>query len=317
MLHLNKIDSTNKLEQHDDIFDLKSLIQKITSSFEYLKTQNKNTLQVEYKGDVPSLIKGNSTQLSQILMNLIGNACKFTENGKIIVLINSTIIENTCSIEFSVCDTGQGIALHKMKQIFEEFAQGESKNITYQGTGLGLSIVKRLLNAAGSKIHVESYLGEGSTFSFKMTYKLINHDLPYETKTIAKVYNPNDLKGKHILIVEDNKINQMVTRKILEKKEVICDVAANGEEAISKAKSSDYDLILMDIHMPVMNGIKATKEIRKFSHLPILALTAVELDEMREKIYASGMNDIIVKPYDTYDFQQSILRTMECCVIEN
>lgn len=317
VLHLNKIDSTNKLEQHDDIFDLKSLIQKITSSFEYLKTQNKNTLQVVYKGDIPPLIKGNSTQLSQILMNLIGNACKFTENGKIIVLINSKVIENSCSIEFSIRDTGQGIPSHKIKQIFEEFAQGESKNITYQGTGLGLSIVKRLLTAAGSKIHVESYLGKGSTFSFKMSYKLINHNLPYETKTIAKVYNPNDLKGKYILVVEDNKINQIVTKQILEKKEVICDIAENGQEAINKAKSATYDLILMDIHMPVMNGIKATKEIRKFSQVPILALTAVELDEMREKIYASGMNDIIVKPYDTHDFQQSILRAMECCGIDN
>ncbi|PRP68142.1 ATP-binding protein [Nonlabens agnitus] len=311
VLHLNKIDSQNRLENHGDVFNLVDLIDNITSSFEYLRVQNNNELEVEYAQQPPHLVKGNSTVLSQILMNLIGNACKFTENGRILVRIASNATkDNDCDIKFSVQDTGPGIAPDKVKQIFEEFAQGESKNITFQGTGLGLSIVKRLLRASGSEIHVESALGKGSTFSFSMTYEVIEQESAKKLNIPLKVYDVSELKDKKILIVEDNQINQMVTKKILEKFEVQCDIAGNGKIAVEKVRDNSYDLVLMDIHMPVMNGIESTKEIRKFSKVPILALTAVELEEMREQIYNSGMNDIIVKPYDVKHFQQAILRSM-------
>lgn len=304
VLHLNKIDSTKKMENNDEVFNISDLLKKITSSFEYLRTQNNNDIDVKYLGDIPRLVKGNSTELSQILMNLIGNACKFTENGKIVIILDAQTSNNQCAIEFSIKDTGSGIEPHKIQQIFEEFAQGESKNITYQGTGLGLSIVKKLLHAAGSEIKVESHIGKGSTFSFIMTYDVIeSNSIP-----VARTFEVKDLRNKNILIVEDNRVNQMVTKKILEKYGVNCSIAENGKEAVEMVTINTYDLVLMDVNMPIMDGIEATEKIREFSQVPILALTAVELEEMREKIYASGMNDIIVKPYDISNFQQSILR---------
>ncbi len=311
VLHLNKIDSSQKLDKEDDIFNVKELVENIISSFEYIRIQNDNTIETLYDVQLPHLIKGNSTQLSQILMNLVGNACKFTENGNIKVELKSTTIGDQCKIEFSVADTGQGIAQNKINQIFEEFAQGESKNNTYQGTGLGLSIVKKLLHAAGSEIKVESEVGKGSKFSFLMTYEVVQEKITIQKEQIKKIYSPKSLNGARILVVEDNKINQMVTRKILEKDGVICDMADNGKISVEKVKDHCYDLILMDVNMPVMDGIEATRAIRKFNSVPVVALTAVELEEMREKIYASGMNDIIVKPYDVKQFQQSILHNIE------
>ncbi|WP_041495166.1 response regulator [Nonlabens marinus] len=311
VLHLNKIDSSQKLDKEDDVFNVNELLDNIISSFEYIRIQNDNTIETVYDVQLPHLIKGNSTQLSQILMNLVGNACKFTENGKIRVELKAITTGNTSTIEFSVADTGHGIAKNKIKHIFEEFAQGESKNNTYQGTGLGLSIVKKLLHAAGSKIKVESELGKGSKFSFQMTYEVVQEKVTLKKQHVKNIYSPKLLNGARILIVEDNKINQMVTRKILEKDGVICEVAENGKVAIDKVKEQCYDLVLMDVNMPVMDGIEATQEIRKFNAVPIVALTAVELEEMREKIYSSGMDDIIVKPYDVKQFQQSILHNIE------
>jgi len=310
VLHLNKIDSSQKLDKNDDVFNVVELLENITSSFEYIRIQNNNKIETKYDNHLPHSIKGNSTQLSQILMNLIGNACKFTENGTITIALNSVLEEDRCTIEFSVADTGQGVAKNKIQQIFEEFAQGESKNDTYQGTGLGLSIVKRLLHTAGSEIKVESEVGKGSKFSFQMSYEVIQlHAVTQEN--LKTVYDPKSLAGIKILVAEDNRINQMVTRKILEKDQIICDIAENGQIALEKTKAHPYDLILMDVNMPVMDGIEATIAIRKFSNIPIVALTAVELEEMREKIYASGMNDIIVKPYDINNFQQIILHNIE------
>ncbi len=313
VLQLNKIDSSKGLENNEEVFNVAKLIENITSSFEYIRIQNNNIVEIACDRKLPHLIKGNSTQLSQIMMNLIGNACKFTENGKIRVGARSAIKDNVVTIEFSIADTGQGIAPNKIQQIFEEFAQGESKNLTYQGTGLGLSIVKKLLHAAGSEIHVDSIIGKGSRFSFKMSYDIIQEKATEDSEALEeiKIFHIRDLSGCHVLVVEDNKINQMVTKKILEKDNVICDLAENGAVAVQKVKESNYDLVLMDVNMPVMDGLEATQAIRKFSNVPIVALTAVELEEMRERIYNSGMDDIVVKPYDVKSFQQIILKHIQ------
>ncbi len=308
VLHLNKLDS-KKGSSESNVFSLKALLSNILSSFEYLRVQNNNTLETQFNGDIPALIEGKSTELSQILMNLVGNACKFTENGKVIIAVDSRVDKDNAFLRFSITDTGQGIAPNKIKNIFEEFAQGESKNITYQGTGLGLSIVKKLLHAAGSEIYVESHPGAGSTFSFTMTYPIIDQveSLPGADKH-NKLQDLRTLRGTHILIVEDNRINQMVTQKILEKYGVVCDIASHGQQGVDMIQENHYDLVLMDVNMPILNGIEATIKVRTFSDIPIIALTAVELDEMREQIYKCGMNDIIVKPYDIDSFEQTILK---------
>lgn len=306
VLHINKIDSKT-IEDEKAYFDIRELIGTIVSSFEYMRVQNNNTFHVSIDQDVPKLIRGNSVRLSQILMNLIGNACKFTERGNIYVNAKlKEISSNEATISFAIRDTGIGIATDKQTTIFNEFSQANSLNYNYQGSGLGLPIVKKLLALSNSEIKLESELGQGTVLSFDLKYDILNKAYKKEETAIL---DTAELKGKHILIVEDNRINQTVTRKILEREGVVCTIAENGLIAVNKVKVNKYDLILMDINMPVKNGLDATREIRAFNlTIPILALTAVEVEEMRHNIYDSGMNDIIVKPYDIGKFTQTILK---------
>ena len=306
VLHINKIES-NTVEDEKAYFNIRELIRTIATSFEYMRIQNNNTFHVEIDEDIPQLIRGNSVRLSQILMNLIGNACKFTERGNIFIIANlKQFDEKEATITFSIRDTGIGIAKAKQESIFEEFAQGGSLNYNYQGSGLGLPIVKKLLSLSNSEIKLESELGQGTSLSFDLKYEIMN---TAHVEEEAEILDTQALKDKKILIVEDNRINQTVTRKILEREGVVCDIAENGLIALNKVKVYDYHLILMDINMPVKNGLDTTREIREFNkEIPILALTAVEVEEMRFKIYDSGMNDIIVKPYDISIFTQTILK---------
>ena len=308
VLQLSKIDS-NKFHNEEINFDLKDQLQSIFSSFEYMRVQNKNELVLELDPDLPKLVKGNSFRLSQVLMNLVGNACKFTENGRITLKVDLIQdLDELYKLKFSVKDTGIGIAPNKRAIIFDEFSQVENADYTYQGTGLGLPIVARLLALSNSKIELESELGEGSNFWFELEF------LKADDKALQKekyVFDIKVLKGKRILVAEDNRINQIVTKKILERNKMICEMAQNGEEVVMAAKSNAYDLILMDLNMPLKSGFVAAKEIRISNKtIPIVALTAVEVDEVRNDIYDSGMNDIIVKPYDNDMFLQVISRNL-------
>jgi len=305
VLHINKIDSNNT---DDDcaIFNVRELFESITASFEYMRLQNNNKIHIIVSENIPQLLKGNSVRLSQVLMNLIGNACKFTEDGNIYVkAYPHQINDETVLIDFSVQDTGMGIAQEKFSTIFDEFSQLENHNYSYQGTGLGLPIVKKLLSQSNSEIRLHSQLGRGSTFSFTLPYE-ISH--PSKADNEPTALDANLLKDKKILVVEDNRINQTVTRKILEKNGVICTIAENGQQAVTFASKEKFDLILMDLNMPIKNGFEACKEIRAMNQeLPIVALTAVEVEEVRNEIYLAGMNDIVVKPYDITKFVQTIL----------
>jgi len=308
VLQINKIDSKS-IEDEQTSFNLKKLISSIISSFEYMRIQNNNTITLELSEEIPDLLQGHSVRLSQILINLIGNACKFTENGSIIIKAAlASINETDVTINFSINDSGIGIAKEKLESIFDEFSQINSKNYSYQGTGLGLPIVKKLLLLSNATIKLESELGKGSSFIFSLKFNIIEHKTVIEPHTLL---DSKILNGKNILIVEDNKINQIVTRKILEKYKIICTIAENGDKAIEAIKNNNYDLVLMDINMPVKNGIEASKEIRVFNKTtPIIALTAVEIEEMRNNIYDSGMNDIIVKPYDIDKFIAIIIKNI-------
>ena len=305
VLHINKIDS-NSLEDNSTVFNVRELFESIIVSFEYMRLQNNNKIHIIVSEDIPKLLKGNSVRLSQILMNLIGNACKFTENGNIYVKAypNNTN-KGVVTIDFSVQDTGMGIAQDKFSKIFDEFSQLESNTYSYQGTGLGLPIVKKLLAQSNSEIRLQSQLGRGSTFSFSLPYEI---SLSSFVKDETSILDANLLMGKKILIAEDNRINQTVTRKILEKNGVICTIAENGQQAVNFTTTEKFDLILMDLNMPVKNGFEATKEIRSSDvTIPIIALTAVEVEEVRNEIHHVGMNDIVVKPYDVTKFIQTIL----------
>lgn len=306
VLQISKLES-NTLEEMKAPFDLRDLVQSIVSSFQYVLVQNKNKLHVEISENIPHTIVGDRVRLSQILMNLVGNAIKFTAKGDIYIKAKvESISENEVTINFSIKDNGIGIPKEKQKTIFEEFQQVDSELYKIQGTGLGLTIVKKLLEASQSSIKLKSKKGKGSTFSFTLSFQILKHLLQ------DKIVDDNSiLNGKKILVVDDNRINQIVTKKILENHGIVPEIAENGDVAIEKIKLDNFDLVLMDINMPGKDGIETTKEIRKFNRtIPILALTAIEVEEMRNKIEASGMNDIIVKPYDTDKFFKIILRNL-------
>ncbi|WP_340201717.1 response regulator [Ascidiimonas sp. W6] len=308
LLHINKIEN-NSFPDEESTFDIKELSDTIVSSFEYVKLQHENEVSIRIAKDVPILLHGNSTRLSQILMNLIGNACKFTEKGEIILEIKKLEQSSkSIKIQFRISDTGPGIEKNKLDQIFDEFTQIDSMSSKYQGTGLGLPIVKKLVEQAGGIIEVESELGKGTVFDFVLDFA-ISKELESENPT--PILNFKELAKKKILIVEDNRINQSVTKRILENEGVLCEVAQNGEEAIHFVKEKKFDLVLMDINMPVKNGIEATTEIRAFNRvIPIIALTAVEVEQQKYQIFNCGMNDIILKPYDMDKFKKTIVANL-------
>lgn len=320
---INEVLLMSKMEAKDITlentpFKLDTLLRSITRSFEFSLEQNKNKLHLEIDPALPNHLIGDSVRLSQILMNLIGNAIKFNENGNIWVSIKRQAIEDDgfYKTEFVVKDDGIGIPQNSQLTIFEEFTQVENNNYNYQGTGLGLPIVKKLLALHGSDIKLHSKEGEGASFSF--TIKLEKASSQQEdTISMREVLEEKSetihmIDDAHILVVDDNKINQKITQKILEKKGFSCSLANDGVEAVEMAQHKRYDLILMDIHMPNKDGIEATEDIRKFDMFtPIVALTAVEIAEIRDKIQRAGMDDILVKPYDVSQFLNIILRTIK------
>jgi len=310
ILDLNKLEA-KKVEVLDTSFNLEKRISDVLVALKNSADDKKTQLHYHFDPDIPKKLKGDPLKISQILINLIGNSIKFTENGDIWVNVNRVNqVGQLVFLHFEIKDNGEGITKEKQSSIFENFTQGSLQiNRKFGGTGLGLSIVKNLLNLMNSEIYLESDLGKGSTFSFDLKFEAFEQTEGVAASQLAKTKPlTNDLMhNKKILIVEDNKINQMITRKILEKHKVICDVADNGTIAVEKASNNYFDLILMDIHMPGISGIEATVQIRKFDdQIPIVALTAVTLDENLDEFYLNGFTDIIPKPYKTEEFFSKI-----------
>lgn len=306
ILQINKIDA-DKLEPLSIEFKLHKVLNDVVDSLQQNANENKTKLVLDYDPNIPQQLLGDPIKLSQIFMNLVGNALKFTKNGKVEVIAKLLKKEgDEVKLYFEVRDNGIGISEDQQKHIFDSFEQGSIQiNREYGGTGLGLTIVKSLLGLFGSTIQLESDLGHGSSFYFEM-------DLKCDTKALDEVafqLDPEEFqfKGLHLLVVEDNKINQVITKKMLTKKEITCDIANNGNEAIDLAKSNTYDAILMDIHMPGISGEEATRQIRKFDQdIPIIALTAISLDDSLDSFYAAGCNDVVTKPFKPEVFYQKI-----------
>ncbi|WP_339653328.1 ATP-binding protein [uncultured Maribacter sp.] len=306
ILHINKIDA-NKLEPLNMEFNLNKVINEVINSLTQSAKANNTKLILEYDSEIPGHLLSDPLKLSQIFMNLIGNSIKFTKDGEVKIiakLLNK--VDDDVTIYFEVSDNGIGISKEKQKNIFEGFEQGSIQiNREYGGTGLGLTIVKSLLGLFKSKIELESSLGEGSSFFFEIKMKSLD-DIP-EDFSFEITPRDYDFKNLHLLIVEDNKINQVITKKMLSKKEMTSDIANNGHEAITLAQENVYDAILMDIHMPGISGEEATIEIRKFNQdTPIIALTAISLDDSLESFYAAGCNDVVTKPFNPDVFYQKI-----------
>ncbi len=308
ILDLNKLEA-RKVEILETSFNLERRISDVLIALKNSADDKNTKLHFNFDQQIPKKLKGDPLKISQILINLIGNSIKFTENGDI--WINVTRVNQVGQqlfLHFEIKDNGEGISKEKQSAIFENFTQGSLQiNRKFGGTGLGLSIVKNLLNLMNSEIHLESELGKGSSFSFDLKFEAFETAGAKGPGLVTAALSNEIMHNKKILIVEDNKINQMITRKILEKHQVICDVADNGTIAIEKVKNNHFDLILMDIHMPGISGIEATIEIRKFDdQIPIVALTAVTLDENLDEFYLNGFTDIIPKPYKTEEFFHKI-----------
>ncbi|WP_232285829.1 response regulator [Aquimarina agarilytica] len=305
ILDLNKLEA-NKVEVEVTSFNLKKRISDVLIALNKAAEDRGNVLNLNFDSNIPKTLKGDPLKISQILINLIGNAIKFTKSGEINihVLKAKDIDAHKILLYFEVEDNGVGISEKKKYDIFENFNQESLEiNRKYGGTGLGLSIVKNLLSLLGSEIQLNSTVGKGSKFFFELEFGLFEEtEVSVKKKVLAKV-NFEEMEGKKVLIVEDNKINQLITRKILEKNKIVCEVADNGEIAVEKAENFSYDLILMDIHMPGISGVEATKRIRKFDmRTPVIALTAVTLADHMDEFYANGITDVIPKPYKTEEF---------------
>ena len=300
ILEINRLESDKVLIEKIS-FNLTELSENITASFKEFINENNINFHLNIDNSIIYNLKGDPTKLSQILINLLNNAIKFSKDGDVWFTIKKkSETENNVFLYFEISDNGIGIPKEKQDAIFDSFSQGSVEiNRTYGGTGLGLSIVKKILEIMGSQIHLKSESGKGSTFSFELEFeKGIRDNIVIEVNKKVEFLNQ-----KNILLVEDNKINQMITKKMLEKRGITCKIIDNGEDAIEDVKTNSYDLILMDVHLPGINGTEATSEIRKFNNkIPIVALTAISLNENREMLLSYGMNDVITKPFEPEHF---------------
>ncbi|MDH7446788.1 tetratricopeptide repeat-containing hybrid sensor histidine kinase/response regulator [Aquimarina sp. 2201CG14-23] len=310
VLQLSKIE-TNEVKLEKVSFDLRSLIEGIVNSLHSKqKHNNNNSVHIDIDRNIKTTLLGDSVRLSQILINLVGNALKFTNNGNIWIKVKCLEYQDdNYKLRFIIKDDGIGIPKSKQATIFDNFAQVKNQNQEYEGTGLGLAIVKKLIHLHNSEIIIDSEEGVGSEFTFDLYYEkaIKEQDLSSNRGETISIGTTNF----NILIVDDNKINQIVTQNILKKKGYTCDLANNGMDAIEMIKKESFDLVLMDINMPEMNGLDATTVIRTFNtHIPIIALTAVEEGEIRDQALSVGMNDVIIKPYDTQQFFQTIMKNI-------
>ncbi|MDT0555951.1 response regulator [Patiriisocius hiemis] len=313
ILDLNKLDA-NKVEVEKTTFSLEKRLKDVLIALKKSADDRNNVIKLEFDESIPKKLIGDPLKISQIFINLVGNSVKFTENGKVTIRVkNKEKKNNKILLLFEVEDNGVGISRKKQKSIFETFSQASLQvNRKFGGTGLGLSIVKNLLQLLDSKIHLESQLGKGSKFWFTINFGVVELSEKEVHKKEEYVVDFSKLKNKKILVVEDNKINQMITKKILEKNNIICEVADNGLDAVKMVGDTKYDLILMDIHMPGISGVEATKKIRLFNEsIPIIALTAVTIDENLDTFFEAGFNEIIPKPFKTNDFFEKIYKTLE------
>lgn len=306
ILQINKIDA-DKLEPLNMEFNLKKVLADVISSLQQSAKENNTKITLDYDEKIPKHLMSDPLKLSQIFMNLVGNALKFTKNGEVNVIAKlMKKEEEEVTIYFEVKDNGIGISNEQQQNIFDSFEQGSIQiNREYGGTGLGLTIVKSLLGLFDSKIQLQSTLGKGSSFFFELDLK--SKDSVVDEIAFEITQKDYDLDGLHVLVVEDNKINQVITKKMLNKKGISCEIAGNGNTAVEMANTSQYDGILMDIHMPGISGVEATIQIRKFdTDTPIIALTAISLDDSLESFYAAGCNDVVTKPFKPEVFYQKI-----------
>jgi PAS domain S-box-containing protein len=316
ILDLAAIES-GKLRLEKIGFNLKDLLPSLISTFTYQAKEKKLSLDYSIDEKLNKILLGDPVRLNQILINLISNAVKFTHNGSIQIKCTSAKEQRgVCWVKIEVTDTGVGIPEEKLNTIFESFSQADaSVTRRYGGTGLGLTIVKQLVELQDGKIHVYSKEHSGSTFSVV---------IPYQIGRVSRITQPISKPEKmqrevvtshlRVLLVEDNDINRLYAKSILKNLQCYIDVAENGLVAVEKVKNNHFDIVLMDVQMPVMDGLDATKAIRAMdqrSGIPIIALTANATQKDVEKCIAAGMNDYLPKPFTPEDLYRKLFEDLK------
>lgn len=310
-----------ELSFSNDPVDLHLLMSQVVHAFSYQANETGIGLTLNYPAQLPKLVMGDAKRIRQILVNLIGNALKFTDNGLISVTVSCRDVQAQQALfQIEVKDTGIGIAKSYQKLIFEKFSQIESSHQRkHQGTGLGLSITKQLVERIGGSISVDSEIGQGSTFTFTLPLQLQVQDAAFGKAMLAsKVPEPLNMTEKlnlNLLLVEDNLINQKIARIMLEGIGCEVDIVNNGKDALHRLSDSSaaYDTILMDIGLPDMNGYEVAASIRQkenMKDIPIIAMTAHAIECDQEQCYSSGMDGVIIKPI----FYENLYETLKTCV---
>ncbi|MFT6752797.1 MAG: signal transduction histidine kinase/ActR/RegA family two-component response regulator [Candidatus Azotimanducaceae bacterium] len=338
ILDLSKIEA-GKIELDTHSFTLKDVIDKVIHQQNFLLADKDILLRVDVDSSVRHALKGDSFRLSQILTNLINNAIKFTEQGEIKLSIRTVKTENQgINIEFSITDTGIGMTANEMNSLFDSYIQADSSTTRkYGGTGLGLSICKKLVALMGGDISVVSEANEGSCFTFNAVFgageqaEALNDDsdINFLSQTKKMVIDSNTsnkkdnfkekyqtLKDREVLLVDDNPVNLIVTSSHLKSTGINVTTATNGLEAIDAVKKHHFDAVLMDIRMPIMDGLDASRSIRddlKLLDLPIIALSANVMADDEEKSFRAGMNAHLGKPIDI----ESLFSTLSSLILKN
>jgi len=304
ILDFSKIEA-GKMELEHKPFNLKKITMDIVSLFKSKANEKNIQLSYHIEENCPIDLMGDSLRIKQIIQNLVSNAIKFTEQGTIKINISGSLINNNAaSLMVNISDTGIGIDQHSQEKLFSDFTQVDSSTTRkFGGTGLGLAICKQLISLMQGEIGVNSQVDQGATFWFTLNLKLNENIQTHEPENKPKLTNQLMPLTGAILLVEDNMVNQLVAKAILEQFGLMPDIASDGLQAVEKVKNNTYDLILMDCQMPVLDGFDATRQIRQIEldnstqpHTHIIALTANAHDKNRERCLAVGMDNYLPKP---------------------
>ncbi|MDY8136822.1 response regulator [Aquimarina sp. 2201CG5-10] len=306
VIHLNDLEKGELALQKKE-FDLKALINNLIDSSLIMKKE-KTKIHRSIDDDIPDKLQGDVLKVSQIFLNILDNALKFTKKGDIhIEVLLLSREENKAKVTFLIKDTGIGMSEKQQNKVFEVFNQGSVKiNREFGGTGLGLSIAKKILSLTGNKISLKSEVGKGTSVFYTMDFDLFEGEEKVEAEVNKIVDKPD--KEIRILLVEDNKVNQFMTKKILDNYGFNCETSNDGKEAVEMVEKNTYSLILMDIMMPVMDGFEATKYIKSFNaDIPVIALTAISEGLHKDKFNEVGIYTVLNKPVNPILLYQTIV----------
>lgn len=315
ILDISRVEA-GKMDIREEQFRLAEVVQSIKDIFRQTAIQNENSLEIYLDEAIPGLLIGDQTRLTQILFNLVGNACKYTQKGSIEVkawLLEQTA-QSTCRILFIIEDTGEGIPEEKLQSVFETFTQANDSSSPYsrkyEGAGLGLPLVKRLVRLMGGNASITSQKGEGTSVYVSLSFKI-----PESKQATEQISEPYQGKNAFkVLLADDDETTQFQIRTLLEKQGNEVAVVNNGEQVLEKLEEDEFDCVLMDIQMPVLDGVEATKRIRnskaEYRDIPVIALTAYAMSGDREKFLEYGMDNYMDKPVDKVELLQVIERNV-------